>query len=176
MENPMSMQGDGTRHDSAHNAASDPTSILETARTVANDAAARLSNAAQAAERQARDAASGLAAEASQNVKGLLGDQIAAGSVLAGHLAGATRAAADRLAPDAPQLAGVVRNVARTIDDFSDAIRDRSVDDLVESASQFTRRQPAAVFGVAALAGFFLLRVLKAGGQRMPSGGGSYGA
>jgi hypothetical protein len=40
-------------------------------------------------------------------------------------------------------------------------MRGKSVDELMRTASDFTRRQPALVFGLASLAGFVLLRVLK---------------
>jgi hypothetical protein len=40
-------------------------------------------------------------------------------------------------------------------------MREQSVEELVRTASDFTRRQPALVFGLASLAGFVLLRVLK---------------
>jgi hypothetical protein len=35
------------------------------------------------------------------------------------------------------------------------------VDELIGGASDFTRRQPAVVFGLAAVAGFLALRTLK---------------
>ena len=41
-------------------------------------------------------------------------------------------------------------------------MRDQSVEDFWRSASDFTRKQPAVVFGLASLAGFLLFRVLKA--------------
>jgi hypothetical protein len=44
---------------------------------------------------------------------------------------------------------------------YAEDLRDQSVDQLVRTASAFTRRQPAMVFGLAALAGFLALRTLK---------------
>jgi hypothetical protein len=44
---------------------------------------------------------------------------------------------------------------------LADGLRDQSVDELVRAASDYTRRQPAVVFGLAALAGFFALRTFK---------------
>jgi hypothetical protein len=40
-------------------------------------------------------------------------------------------------------------------------MQDQTVDHLVRAASDFTRKQPALVFGVAALAGFFMYRTMK---------------
>jgi hypothetical protein len=172
----MSTQGEAFERGGAHNAAADPTNLLKSAGNVASDAAARLSDAAQAAGRGAKDAASGLAVEANQNVKSLLNNQLVAGADLAGHLAQAARAAADNLVPNAPQLAGIVRTTANSIDDFSGTMRDHSADELFQAASQFTRRQPAAVFGAAALAGFFLFRILKAGSKHGQAGEVRHGA
>src|SRR6185503_9387580 len=77
---------------------------------------------------------------------------------------------------NAPQLAGFVGTAADAIEDLSGTMRDSTVEDLFQAASQFTRRQPAAVFGMAAVAGFFLFRVLKVdGSDRRGQGGGSLG-
>jgi len=42
-------------------------------------------------------------------------------------------------------------------------VRGQKFDALLQSASDFARRQPAAAFGVAALSGFVLSRFLKSG-------------
>ena len=169
----MSTLGDTLDDHNAHKPAGDAASLLQSAGAAVGDAAGRLSEAAQAAGREAKDAASGLAAEAKQNVKSMLDNQLSMGADLAGHVAAATRKAADHLAPNAPQLAGMVRTAASTVDDFSGTLRDRSVEDLFQEAAAFTRRQPAAVFGAAALAGFFMFRVLKVDGGRTGNGTGS---
>ena len=45
-------------------------------------------------------------------------------------------------------------------------LRDQTVDDLLRTASDFTRKQPALVFGLASLAGFLAFRVLKSSTPR----------
>jgi hypothetical protein len=171
----MTTQGHALEREGARDAGSDPATFLKSAGSAASDAAGRLGDAAQAAGRQAKDAASGLAAEANQSAKGLLNNQLAAGADIAGHLAQAARVAADSLVPNAPQLAGMVRTAAASMDDFSGRMRDRSVDQLFDMASQFTRRQPAVVFGAAALAGFFLFRVLKVSSNGSADHGADHG-
>ena len=160
----MSTHADAVGRDQARASAAEPASLLHAAGNAASDAAARLSDAAQSAGRHAKDAASGLAGEANQQFKGLLNDQLAAGAGMAQHVAEAVRVAADKLRPNAPRMAGFVGTAADTIEDFSGSVRGRSVEDLLQTASDFTRRQPAAAFGAAALAGFFLFRILKAEG------------
>ena len=121
-----------------------------------------LTDVAQQAGSQAKQTASSMAAEASQGAKGFLNSQVAAGADLAGHVADSVRSAADKLEQNAPQLAGLVRGAAQGVEGFSRDMRDQSVEDLWRTASDFSRKQPALVFGLASLAGFLLFRVLKA--------------
>jgi ElaB/YqjD/DUF883 family membrane-anchored ribosome-binding protein len=127
----------------------------------AGDAFAQGSEALQQAGRQAKEAASSLASEANRKVKGLMNQQIGAGADLVGHVAESVRSAADNLDRNAPQLAGLVRGAADRIDEFSESVRDQSMEELWQSASQFARRKPALVFGAAATCGFLLVRLLR---------------
>ena len=101
------------------------------------------------------------AATVTEQVKQLLDRQVGSGADMMGHVAGAVRRAAQELDRDAPQLAGMVRTAAEHMNGYADGLRDQSVEQLMRAASDFTRRQPAVVFGLAALAGFFVLRTLK---------------
>jgi len=129
---------------------------------------------AQQAGSQAKQTASSMAAEATQGAKGFLNSQVAAGADLAGHVADSVRSAADKLEQNAPQLAGLVRGAAEGVEGFSRDMRDQSVEDLWRTASEFSRKQPAVVFGLASLAGFLLFRVLKAGSSDGERSGRQY--
>jgi hypothetical protein len=94
--------------------------------------------------------------------KGLLNQRVTAGADLVNQVAESAKHAADHLDQSAPQLAELVRGAADRAEEFSRDLRDRSVDELIRTASDFTRRRPALVFGLASLAGFFLFRVIKA--------------
>jgi ElaB/YqjD/DUF883 family membrane-anchored ribosome-binding protein len=131
-------------------------------RTKAGEAVSKLADVAQQAGTQAKQTASLLASDVNQKAKGLLHQQVASGADLAGHVADSARCAADNLSQNAPQLADLVRGAAEKVEEFSRDLRGQRVKDLVQKASDFTRRQPAVVFGLASLAGFLLLRVLKA--------------
>ena len=130
-------------------------------RAKAGEAVSKLADVAQQAGSQAKQAASSVASDANQKAKGFLNQQVASGADLVGHVADSVRSAADNLDHSAPQLAGVVRGAAERVEEFSKDMREQSVEELVRTASDFTRRQPALVFGLASLAGFVLLRVLK---------------
>jgi hypothetical protein len=80
---------------------------------------------------------------------------------MAEHLASSAKLAADDLNQRSPVMAGVVRTVANKIESYADDLHDQSVAQLTSAASDFTRRQPALVFGLAALAGFFVLRTIR---------------
>src|SRR5262245_44889859 len=122
-----------------------------------SSASAMAENAAD----KARQAASDTAATVTEQVKQLLDRQVGGGAEMVGQVAGAVRRAAEELEGDAPQLAGLVRTAANQMNGYADGLREQSVEQLMRTASDFTRRQPALVFGLAALAGFVALRTLK---------------
>ena len=128
----------------------------------ASDAYSTASAMAGEAASKAKQAASDTASTVTQQVKQFLDGQVGTGADMVGHFASSVKRAADELDRQAPQLAGFVRTVADRVDGYADDLRDQSVDQLLRSASDLTRRQPALVFGLAALAGFFALRTLKA--------------
>ena len=146
----------------------------------AQDAVSLVSDAARDATEKMKVSASDAAASVTGQVKELLDGQVGSGAEMVGHLASSARLAADDLEKNAPQLAGLVRGVAGRIEGLAGDMRDQSVDSLLRSASDFTRQKPALVFGLAALAGFFVFRTLKAAppshSTNMPGGSQPGGA
>lgn len=130
-------------------------------REATGDAFSKASDTARDAAEKAKRAASDAASSVSDHVMGLLNDQIGVGAQSANHFAGSMRIAADDLEPESPVLAGLVRGFAHNVDHYADRLEDQTVEQLVKSASDLTRRQPALVFGLAALAGFFAYRTFK---------------
>ena len=126
-----------------------------------NDALSQASRMARGVADQAQQVASDTASTITDHVKGLLDDQVGNGADMVGHLANSAKRAADDLDQNAPQLAGLVRGVADRLEIYADDLHDQSVDQLLRTASNYTRRQPAVVFGLAALVGFFALRTFK---------------
>ncbi len=130
-------------------------------RDAANPAFSRASDMARDAGEQAKQAASATASTVTQNVKELLDRQLGSGADVAGHFASSARLAADDLAKESPMVAGFVRSFANTVDSYAEGLQEQSVDQLARTASDFTRREPALVFGLAAVAGFFAFRTMK---------------
>jgi hypothetical protein len=154
-------------------------------RSKAGEAASKIADVAQQAGSQAKQAASSLASDTSQKAKGFLNMQVMAGADLVGHVAESARRASDSLDQNAPQLADLVRGAAERAEKFSRDLHGQTVEDLVRTASDFTRRQPALVFGLASLAGFLAFRVFKStpprssadpyrGTQRFPESAGQF--
>src|SRR6202007_1913416 len=115
----------------------------DTLRSSAADAMAKVSDVAQQAMGEAKKSASSLASAATERAKGAVEERIAGGADLLGQVAASVRVAARELDPAAPQLAGLAREAAERIDDFSRQVREKSVDELLETSSDFARRQPA---------------------------------
>jgi hypothetical protein len=156
-----SQQPSGVNTSTSESARSNQSGSEQGVRAKAGEAVSKLADVAQQAGSQAKQAASSLASDANQRAKGFLNQQVESGADLVGHVADSVRSAADNLDHSAPQIANLVRGAAERVEEFSDDIRGKSVDELMRTASDFTRRQPALVFGLASLAGFVLLRVLK---------------
>jgi hypothetical protein len=130
-------------------------------RAKAGDTASKIADAAREAGGQAKQAASSLASDATKQAKGFLNMQVTAGADMVDHVVDSARIAAENLEREVPQLAGLVRSVADRAGDFSQDLRGQTVGDLIRTASDFTRKQPALVFGLASLAGFLAFRLLK---------------
>jgi ElaB/YqjD/DUF883 family membrane-anchored ribosome-binding protein len=102
-----------------------------------------------------------VASTITSQVQGALDQQVVRGARTITSVAQSAKRAADELESDAPQIAGLVRGVAERVEEYSRTLENQSIADIYQTASDFTRRQPAVVFGVAALAGFFALRTFK---------------
>ena len=133
-------------------------------RDAASEVFAEASDTVKDAGAKAKRAAADAASTMSDHVMGLLNDQLGAGAQSANRFASSMRVAADDLQHESPMLAGLVRGLAHNVDGYADRLKGQSVEQLSKSASDLTRRQPALMFGLAALAGFFAFRTFKSAG------------
>lgn len=133
-----------------------------------------LSKASKVAHRAAdtvMHAASEQAHGLTSQVTGMLDDQVAHGADVIREVARTTRRAADDLDETSPHVANMVRSAADRIESYAGMLGDHTVEEMFETASDFTRRQPALVFGLAALAGFLAFRTFKAAPSGYQSSG-----
>jgi ElaB/YqjD/DUF883 family membrane-anchored ribosome-binding protein len=134
-----------------------------------NSIVSKLADSAQQTAQQAAEGltktASSLASDTRDRMKALLSEKVASGAEFVGQVAGSTRRTADDLERNSPQISGLLRDASAQMDEFSRTLHAKSVDELVEMASRYARRQPAILFGAAAVAGFALFRLLKTGSE-----------
>lgn len=83
------------------------------------------------------------------------------GAEKAEGFAGAVRRVADDLEGTSPEIARHVRVAADSIEGVAGSLRERSIGSLIDEVNGFARRQPAAFFGAAVLAGFAISRFAK---------------
>jgi hypothetical protein len=139
----------------------DHTQRNKTMRDAAGEAFSKASDTARDAGEKAKRAAADAASSMSDHMMGLLNDQLGVGAQSANRFASSMRVAAADLDHENPMLADLVRGFAHNVDHYADRLEDQTVEQLAKSASDLTRRQPALMFGLAALAGFFVFRTFK---------------
>ena len=118
----------------------------------ASKSASKLTNAAKAS-------ASDLASNAAETFKSAVEDQKTAGAGAIGDVARAAKDAADNFQDRAPELANAVRTVAGRVEGISNDIRDRSINELMSSVTEFAGQKPMAFFGCGILAGLVISRL-----------------
>lgn len=116
---------------------------------------------------QAATQAAGMARTVGEAV-GQRVEQVADRSKVAGAdaVAGLGRTAsalADSMEDQVPAVADYVRTASEKMDRLATDLRDKKVGDLLNSAAEFGRAQPLVLLAGAALVGFALSRLVKAG-------------
>jgi len=165
-----SSQTDVTSSSKRSGSASASTTTAGDLRAKAGEAVSKLSDVAQHAVDEAKRSTNSLASDANEKVRGILDQQVAAGAEIVSHVAESARIAAQNLDQNVPQLANLVRDASDRIEEFSREIRSQSASELAHNISQFARRRPAVVFGMAAACGFVAFRLLNASSSsRRPS-------
>jgi hypothetical protein len=157
MEDAMSQQDFG----GGASTASRSKNTTDTIKQAASDTFAKASDLARDTGAKAKEAASDAASTVNEQVRGMLDKQIGNSWSVAGQVASSFKLAADDLDQKSPFAAGLVRNFAEKVEGYAEDFQDQTVEQVVRSATDFTRRQPALVFGLAALAGFLIFRTMK---------------
>ncbi|UWU94125.1 hypothetical protein [Bradyrhizobium sp. CB1015] len=120
---------------------------------------------------EAADAAKGVAEGTVDQIQSKAREQQRSGADFVERLAGNIREAGRAFESDVPFAARGIGSAADYVEDAARKIRDGSFRDLVEGATDFARRQPAAFLGISVLAGFAAVRFLKASGGQPSSRG-----
>jgi len=125
--------------------------------------------------KEAADAAKDAAAGAADRFQDQTREQQRSGADFVGRFAGNIRDAARAFENDVPFAARGINSAAEYVDEAAEKIRNGSFRDLVDGATDFAKRQPAAFLGLSVLAGFAAVRFLKASGSESSSGQGASG-
>ena len=64
------------------------------------------------------------------------------------------------------QFGGYARQASGAVTNFSESLRNKEVDEIVEDARAFVAKSPAVAIGIAAALGFAVARVLRSGTDR----------
>jgi len=96
-------------------------------------------------------------------------EQQRSGADFIGKLAENLRQAAHAFENDAPFAARGINSGADYVQDAAEKIRNGTFADLVDGASDFAKRQPAAFLGLSVLAGFAAVRFFRASGAHTKS-------
>ncbi|GKQ53513.1 hypothetical protein [Bradyrhizobium sp. Ce-3] len=91
------------------------------------------------------------------------------GADFVNRFAGNIRQAAHAFETDAPFAARGINSAADYVEGAAEKVREGTFRDLLDGATDFARRQPAAFVGLSVLAGFAAVRFLKASGKESSS-------
>jgi hypothetical protein len=105
------------------------------------------------------------ASDVGQEISKKADEQKARGAEAIRAVAGAVGTAAQQLEQQSPEMARYVRQAADRIDGLSRTIEGRNINELMHSASEVARSNPALFFAGAMLAGFAVSRFLKSSAQ-----------
>jgi uncharacterized protein YjbJ (UPF0337 family) len=139
----------------------------------AKDLAGSSADALKGHVADAKNAAKEVAFQATDKLKDAVNDRKSSGAEYVGSLADKMRRAAHEFDADLPIAGTYIRKAAAQVDGVSEGIRKGNLNDLVQSAQSFARRQPSAFLGIAVLAGFGAVRFLKSSAENSQSVGSS---
>jgi hypothetical protein len=109
------------------------------------------------------DMVEGASSEATTRAKHVLKQQLTDGGDMVAHIARSTRAASDQLSSEIPQLGSLIKRAAGGMETIARGMRERSIEELAQTAADFGRRQPAVLFGVTAVLGYLAFRIANEG-------------
>jgi gas vesicle protein len=131
----------------------------------AGDALHASTNIARDKFKEAADAAKDVASGTADELQGQAREKQRSGADFVERFAGNIREAARAFETDAPFAARGINSAAEYVEDAAEKIRNGSFRDLVDNATDFAKRQPAAFLGISVLAGFASVRFLRASGS-----------
>jgi hypothetical protein len=115
---------------------------------------------------RAQGLASSVANNAQDKVRSLAEEQKSAAAEQVEGVARALDTAAEQVERVLPEAAHYVREAASGVHRVSSAVRDQSIDEIIETVTSFARTRPGTFFAGSVVTGFALARFLKASTDR----------
>jgi len=138
----------------------------------AGDALRASTDVARDKFREAADAAKDVVAGASDRFQDKAREQQSSGADFVSRLAGNIRDAGRAFESEVPFAARGINSAADYVEDAAEKVRNGTFRDLVNGATDFAKRQPAAFLGLSVLAGFAAVRFFNASGNQTSSSQG----
>jgi ElaB/YqjD/DUF883 family membrane-anchored ribosome-binding protein len=124
-----------------------------------------------AASERIQDSATGLIDQAGRTAQAQANHTLNQAGDALSQVARAVRDAGDGLREQRPEIAGIADTAAERVDQAATYLRQHEPQELIDSATDFARRQPALVIGGALVAGLVLGRLLRSGTEAAIEGG-----
>jgi len=137
------------------------------------------SDAGMTADQQSKslkDAATGVADEAGRTVEKTAAKGMTQVSDTLRQVAGAVRQSGEQLQSEQPQIAGFVSTAADRLEEAATYVSEHEPRELIDTAQDLARRQPALVVGGGLVVGLLLGRVLRSAGGPSSAGQGGQGS
>lgn len=163
-----------TRSDPTHRVAEDGRAALDEAKAQAGEVSGTVRREAAGAVADVKAEGAEVLDAARKRAEGFAEAQKRAGAEQAEGFAEAVHGAADKLGEQSPVMARYVHEAASAIEGMGRTLRDSSPADLLGRVEDLARRQPAAFFGAAVLAGFGLARFAKSSAEASRRGRQGY--
>jgi len=102
--------------------------------------------------------------EATTRARGLVSQGLTSGSAALGNVASIIEDTVEQIGERlGPQYADYARSASQTVNRYATTLKDKDPDELVEDARDLVRKSPGVALAGAAIVGFGLVRLLKAG-------------
>lgn len=132
----------------------------DAAKSTAADALETAQIAGSVAYAQGKEAAQSIAGSAGEAITSTIEEQKSAGAAAVAKAAQSAREAAEGLEKDAPQIAGIIKTAATSVENFSNDIKDKTVTEIMDGVADFAQRRPMAFLACGVVAGMLVSRML----------------
>lgn len=112
--------------------------------------------------------------EAANRARGFVGQGLSSGSATLGNVANIIEDTVEQIGERlGPQYADYARTASQTIQRYASTLENKDPDELVDDAREIVRKSPGIALAGAAIVGFGLVRLLKAGIEEGQNGTGN---